>query len=249
MDQYKISEAARVSGFTVSALRFYEKEGVVVPERTDTGYRSYNSEDVDALRFLARGKALGLTLPEISELLTLLADEDCGPVQTRLRQLVSDRITQAQDQIAELVGFTAQLQQAATRLGVHTADGACNEHCGCTSDLTDQPPASSAGVPLVGSDTLQIACTLQPHLVSDRVGQWQSIAAQAESNQPLPDGIRLRFPRDIDITALTKLAVDEHTCCGFFTFIIGIHPDSITLEVTGPTDAQPVITAMFGEAA
>ena len=65
-------------------------------------HRSYNSEDLEALRFLARAKTLGLTLPEISELLTLLAEEECRPVQTRLRQPVTDRITQAQDQIAEL---------------------------------------------------------------------------------------------------------------------------------------------------
>ncbi|HZD23356.1 MAG TPA: MerR family transcriptional regulator [Acidimicrobiia bacterium] len=35
-----MSEAARATGFTVSALRYYEKEGVVVPERTGNGYRS-----------------------------------------------------------------------------------------------------------------------------------------------------------------------------------------------------------------
>jgi DNA-binding transcriptional MerR regulator len=34
MDGLKISEAARDTGFTVSALRFYEKEGVVVPKPT-----------------------------------------------------------------------------------------------------------------------------------------------------------------------------------------------------------------------
>lgn len=248
MDECKISEAARATGFTVSALRFYEKEGVVVPERTDTGYRSYHPEDLDALRFVSWAKALGLTLPEISEL-TLLADEDCGPVQTRLRQLVTDRITQAQGRIADLVGFTAQLQEAATRLGVHTAEGACNDHCGCTSDPTDQPPASITGVPLVGSDSGPVACTLEPHLISDRVDQWQSLAAHVETRQPLPDGIRLQFPRDVDATALTKLAADEQACCGFFTFTIGIQPHSITLDVTGPTDAQPVITAMFGVAA
>jgi hypothetical protein len=37
MGGYKISEAARATGFTESALRFYEREGVVVPERTETG--------------------------------------------------------------------------------------------------------------------------------------------------------------------------------------------------------------------
>ena len=40
MNGYRISEAARATGFSLSALRFYEQEGVVVPERTSTGYRS-----------------------------------------------------------------------------------------------------------------------------------------------------------------------------------------------------------------
>lgn len=249
MNEYKISEAARATGFTVSALRFYEKQGVVVPERTHTGYRSYRHENIEALRFLARAKALGLTLPEISELLGLLADEDCQPVQTRLRELVTDRITQAQDQIADLVGFTAQLQQAAVRLGIHTADGPCNDRCGCTSDPTAESPVSIAGVPLVGTDTRHVSCTLEPDHVANRVDQWQALTMQADDRLPLPDGIRLRFPRDVDLGTLTQLAADEQTCCGFFTFTIRIHPDSITLEVTGPTDAQPVIAAMFGIAA
>jgi hypothetical protein len=72
---------------------------------------------------------------------------------------------------------------------------------------------------------------------------------QAADRDPLPDGIRLRFSRDIDVAALSRLAADEQTCCGFFTFNIGIHADSVTLEVRGPADAQPVITALFGAVA
>jgi hypothetical protein len=62
MTGYKISEAARATGFSMSALRFYQLEGVVVPERTTTGYRSYRDNDLDSLRFVARGKQLGLSL-------------------------------------------------------------------------------------------------------------------------------------------------------------------------------------------
>jgi DNA-binding transcriptional MerR regulator len=62
MSGLKISEAARATGFSVSALRFYEQAGVVVPERTATGYRSYSDDHLDSLRFVARGKQLGLSL-------------------------------------------------------------------------------------------------------------------------------------------------------------------------------------------
>jgi hypothetical protein len=49
MGGYKISEAARATGFTESALRFYEQEGVVVPEPTETGYRSDSGLVADLL--------------------------------------------------------------------------------------------------------------------------------------------------------------------------------------------------------
>jgi len=134
MNGYKISEAARATGFTVSALRFYEQEGVVIPERTANGYRSYREDHLESLRFVARGQQLGLSLDDITELLDLLDEEECAPVQTRIRHLVGERIGQAQDQIAELVAFTSQLQTAAARLGVHTPDGACDDDCGCRSE-------------------------------------------------------------------------------------------------------------------
>jgi hypothetical protein len=69
---------------------------------------------------------------------------------------------------------------------------------------------------------------------------------QAADRDPLPDGIRLRFSRDIDVAALSRLAADELTCCGFFTFNIRMHADAVTLEVRGPANAQPAITALLG---
>lgn len=251
MNGHRISEAAEATGFTVSALRFYEKEGVIVPERTATGYRSYREEDIENLRFLARAKCLGLTLPEVTELLGLLRREDCRPVQTRMRQLVTERIDEAQQQIADLVALAGQLQQAASRLGMHTPAGACDDRCGCRTDpapIEEARPATRA-VPLVGATAPEVACSLEPHRVEERTEAWRSTAASAERREPLPDGIRLRFPRHADVAGISQLAADEQTCCGFFTFSIGIHADAVTLDVTGPPAAQPVIAAMFAAAA
>lgn len=52
MDGLRISDAARATGFTVSALRFYEKEGVVVPERTATGLRGTSRRPIVGRRVL-----------------------------------------------------------------------------------------------------------------------------------------------------------------------------------------------------
>jgi DNA-binding transcriptional MerR regulator len=246
MTGYKISEAARATGFTVSALRFYEQEGVVVPARTDTGYRSYREHDLESLLIVARAKRLGLRLEQISELLDLLREDECRPVQTRMHHLVTDRIAEARQQVADLVSLIAQLQETASRLTAHTPDGGCDEECGCRTDseISDNPRWES--VSLAEATSPLVACKLEPDLVGGRIDDWKAMVDQAVVRDRLPDGIRLRFSPDIDVAALSQLAADEQMCCGFFAFNIGIHADSVTLEVRGPADAQPVIIALFG---
>lgn len=249
MNGLKISEAARATGFSVSALRFYEQAGVVVPERTASGYRSYGEGHLDSLLFVARGKQLGLSLDDITELLELVDDEECAPVQARIRQLVAERIDQAQDQIAELVAFTGQLQAAATRLGIHTPDGVCDDDCGCRSEPSQIEPGRPEPILLVGSDTPEIACALHPASVGERFEDWNRIMASAKARTAIPDGVRVVFDRDVDAGALASLAAAEQTCCSFFRFDISIGADEVALAVTGPDDAQPVIAAVFGTAA
>lgn len=252
MPEHLISEAARATGFTESALRFYEREGLVVPDRTPAGYRAYRNEHLESLRFVARGKQLGLSLDEIVELLALLDEDECEPVQQRIRELVDERITQTQEQIAELVEFASQLQRVSTRLGAHTPEGACDEECGCRTDRTAHAPAGtedSARVPLAGSDAVDVACSLEPDLVNERIDDWNRVLGLATDRSPLPDGVRVGFDRSVDITELARLAAAEQSCCSFFRFDIGIRADGATLDVTGPDEAQDVIASVFGTAA
>ena len=39
---------------TVSKIRFLESEGLIAPERTDSGYRRFTEEDIERLRFILR---------------------------------------------------------------------------------------------------------------------------------------------------------------------------------------------------
>lgn len=249
MHGYKISEAARATGFSESALRFYEQEGLVVLDRTDTGYRTYRAADVEALRFVARAKRLGLSLTEITELLALFHDDECRPMQTRMRQLITERIGTAQQQIADLAAFAAQLQETASRLAVHTPDGACDDECGCRSDPPRVDGVPWEAVPLAGSDSSGVACSLDADQVGARIDDWQAVVARADRRRALPNGVRLSFPRGTDVAAISDLAAAEQTCCSFFSFSVGIDAHGITLEVTGPPEAQPLISAMFGSAA
>ncbi|MDR6756972.1 DNA-binding transcriptional MerR regulator/mannose-6-phosphate isomerase-like protein (cupin superfamily) [Mycoplana sp. BE70] len=50
---YKVAEAARLAGVSASTLRLWESQGLVVPERSDTGHRQYSGVDVARLKRIA----------------------------------------------------------------------------------------------------------------------------------------------------------------------------------------------------
>jgi hypothetical protein len=103
--------------------------------------------------------------------------------------------------------------------------------------------------PLVGIVSGDIACALDPSSVGDRIEEWNRTLVAATARLRIEHGLRVVFDRDVDVAALVELAAAEQTCCTFFEFRIGIGSDGVSLEVTGPDDAQDVIAAVFGGAA
>lgn len=147
MPTFTIGEAAERSGFSASALRFYEGIGLVEPTaRTQAGYRIYDEHSLGRLAFIARAKHLGCSLEEIIDLAAIWDGERCGPVQRRFHELVSDKLVEAQRQIAELTALTEQLRSAAAQLSGPALDGPCDESCACiAADLTDRRTPVTVG--------------------------------------------------------------------------------------------------------
>lgn len=249
MDGYSISQVAQRTGFPASTLRFYEQSGLVRPERTPAGYRSYDDHHIELLSFIGRAKGFGLSLDEITELLVLLDDEQCAPVQGRLRNLVDAKIAEAQDKVAALEAFTAELRRVAATLGQHTPDGPCDDACGCTTDHdTSRVNLIPLGIKPERTADPAIACTLAPDRVSDRLAEWHATVDRAVRREPIPGGIRVGFARDIDIAEISALMAAEQDCCQFFTFALTVHADEVTLDVTGPPDALPIVDSLVGRA-
>ena len=67
---YSIGEMCDAFGVTARALRFYEDEGLIAPERRGT-QRLYSERDRARLAWILRGKRVGLSLADIKELLDL----------------------------------------------------------------------------------------------------------------------------------------------------------------------------------
>lgn len=81
---FNIGEAAARSGVSAKMVRHYESLGLLpTVDRTDSGYRQYTDKEVHTLRFIRRGRDLGFSMAEISELLKLYQDRRRASVNVK----------------------------------------------------------------------------------------------------------------------------------------------------------------------
>ena len=84
---YRISQAAAMSGVTPANIRFYEKEKLFKPaSRGDNSYRMYSDGDVHQLKFIRACRALDMSLDEVRMLmgLDLTIKADCAAARGTL---------------------------------------------------------------------------------------------------------------------------------------------------------------------
>jgi DNA-binding transcriptional MerR regulator len=249
-ERQTISAVAASTGFSASALRFYEDAGLLTPDRTDAGYRLYDDRTVERIRFIARAKQLGLTLDEITELVALWEGDHCAPVAGRLGGLVEDKIRETHHRIAELVKFAADLQRA--RAGLAAAgNGPCGDACACHAEGTAPP----VGVSLVAKPSAAavdppIACTLASDQATQRVGEWHALLARATGRAETDGGVVIEFPPEPGLAAdVAVLAAAEQSCCSFFHLTLRMDHTGTRLTVTAPADARVLVDALFGASA
>lgn len=68
--EYTIRELSQEFGVTTRALRFYEEKGLLSPTRCGQN-RIFSGADRTCLKLIIRGKALGFTLEESAELISM----------------------------------------------------------------------------------------------------------------------------------------------------------------------------------
>lgn len=250
---YRIAEVAARSGFTAPTLRYYEEIGLMAPtRRTEAGYRVYDDQAVERIRFISRAKQLGCTLNEITDLATIWDDEECGPVQHRLRALVGAKISEAETRMAELRAFASDLRATAAML-TSSVDGPCDDTCGCSvvpgSPSSEEPSldAGQLGAEPRAAGTPPIACSLGAGAMETRLEEWQLLLGQVVGRESLTDGIRLAFGPSAPLDVMARLATAEHDCCRFFAFAITVDERGVALEVTAPADGQDLVAGLFGD--
>jgi DNA polymerase III subunit beta len=99
-----IGELARASGLPVSALRFYDGAGILVPASVDprTGYRRYDPSQLPAARLVARLRRVGLPLASVR---ALLDGADPGPVLDAHLARLEDGLAAARRELSTVRTF------------------------------------------------------------------------------------------------------------------------------------------------
>ena len=108
----QIGRVARETGLGIHAIRFYEREGLLKePLRSEGGYRLFDSDSVEDLKFIGKAQELGFSLAKIRDLLVLRRTrtlEGC----LHVRDLLDQKLVTVQEKIQELQKLESELKSA-----------------------------------------------------------------------------------------------------------------------------------------
>ncbi len=75
---YKIGEFSRITSMSIKTLRYYDKEGILVPVKReeDNAYRCYDSGNYERAILIKKLRSFDFSISEIKDVLTLYYNED-----------------------------------------------------------------------------------------------------------------------------------------------------------------------------
>lgn len=245
MDTLLISQVAERTGFSPSTLRYYEDIGLLPePDRNSSGYRVYGPDDLEALRFIDRGKRLGLELDEIADILQLWRTGDCGPTRDHVESLLHAKLAQVHRDVEELQAFQLQLADAYQRVTSLPVPDVCGPECGCPPRLErpdprgDQLPVHDGGA----------SCTLDAAQAREREAAWHQLAVDAlvSRDRLEDDSVVLRFAGDDATESRVREMADlEQGCCSFFDMTVTRDHGQVVLHATAPASHRDYLDLLL----
>jgi MerR family transcriptional regulator, copper efflux regulator len=120
----KIGNLANRTGVGVQTVRYYERRGLLPePDRTGSGYREYDEQDLLRLRFILRAKGLGFTLTEIRDLLELRVSPD--RTADDVRRVAREKVRDVESKIGDLEEIRVALSRVVDACHAHGPPETC----------------------------------------------------------------------------------------------------------------------------
>jgi MerR family redox-sensitive transcriptional activator SoxR len=132
-----IGEVAEEAGTSVSAIRFYEREGLLPGAERVSGQRRFAEETVRRLGIIDVAKQAGFTLDEVSVLLTSI--DEGAPAHEQLQALAAQKLP-------EVDALIARAQAMRDWLTTASACG-CGSLESCALFVADPKPLQDAASP------------------------------------------------------------------------------------------------------
>src|SRR6266851_31019 len=92
MAQLAISEVARRVGLRASAIRYYERIGILLPARRVGGQRRYDVTVLHRLAVVRRAQEAGFSLDEIRQLFSRLRES--APISARWNEIAERKLVE-----------------------------------------------------------------------------------------------------------------------------------------------------------
>ena len=110
-------------------IRYYESMGLMPePERTRSGYRKYDENDIHTLRFIGRARDLGFSVKQIAELLELWRDKERA--SSEVKALASGHLVELQRKLREMEMMVETLEHL-----VNNCQGDARPNCPILGEL------------------------------------------------------------------------------------------------------------------
>lgn len=119
MEQMTIGDVARQTGLNTSAIRYYERYGLLPEPAREGGQRRYDREVLTRLAVVRMAQEAGFSLEEIRTLLN--GYPDAAPAGERWADLARRKIPEVDALIARLQAVRATLEES-LRCGCPTLD-------------------------------------------------------------------------------------------------------------------------------
>ncbi len=120
---WTISDVAEEFNISSRSIRFYEEKGLIIPSRTKGNQRYYKQPDIDRIKWILRGKRLGYSLNEISEMIGLanINMDEITQIQKGI-EFGKKRLLDIKKSIEELKVFEKDLLRVEQKLSKRLAE-------------------------------------------------------------------------------------------------------------------------------
>lgn len=136
-----IGRIAKAAQLPVDTIRYYESLGLLPPaHRSPANYRLYPHTEIRRLQLIKQAKLLGLSLPQVKELVDQTFTDSCAHLQEAMLRRIPKQVADIDQRIAALQALKRDLLALQDRL--HRLDGSatgepvaeCHD-CPCVANM------------------------------------------------------------------------------------------------------------------